>query len=79
MVVSAATTEDLEITPEEFSERYPNGTQLSAINLFELLRKANPGAMNRISEVLQSQCMHVYCVDYVLGKAKFSSETDAIT
>ncbi len=80
LVVSAETIEDwvnLEITPEEFRERFPGIPKydLDLLTLSQAIKKP----MNSVSEVLRSQCMHPYCVDYVVQKVTFSSETDAIT
>lgn len=69
----------MEITPDEFRERFDIDSCFT-LNLLDMAL-ANPRKffMNKVSEVLRSQCMHAYCVDYVVQKVTFSSETDAIT
>lgn len=78
VAVSEATTDHLEITPDEFEEKF-SGAEVFTVNLMTLLSTINPRAMSKVSEVLRTQCMHNYCVDYVMERVKFSSETDAIT
>lgn len=77
MVTAATTNSPLELWQEEFEEKYPDAEvfELDLVKVFA----TNRASQTKVYEVLRQQCMNHYWIDYVILKATFLSETDAIT
>lgn len=71
-------TTNLEISMEEFEQRYGEERHW-IIDVFELVRNRSAAPLRKVNEVTREQCLSPYCIDIVMGKVYFASETDAIT